>query len=255
MSTPVSESSFSRRPRTRRRIVVADDLSFWREKITSILEPGGHDVIAVENGEQAIRACLDPARPVDLLVLDLVMPGVDGFEVARQLRARKFTESLPIVAVTSQVRSVDFPEGHRARGFDSLVEKTASPEEFQFVLNKHLYEGPPARRPAQRVPCFLPATFVTDARREGKGSVTNISCSGAYLSTSTKLGDGENLRVQFSLPNGFAISASARVVRLSGPGAADRSSYGRGIGLRFTKLDTAAERSLSDWIVQELEKT
>jgi CheY-like chemotaxis protein len=140
--------------------VVAEDTRFWREKICRLLDPGGHEVEAVDNGDDAIRLCLNPTRPVDLLILDLVMPGTDGFEVARVLRGRRLTADLPIVAVTSVFKKDDFPSGTKAQGFDAVLEKAASPDQLMFTFNKFLTPACPRPRPGSP---FLPAVPAGDA--------------------------------------------------------------------------------------------
>ena len=254
MRAPDAEGGITPSRQRRKRIVVADDTRFWREKLIDILAPAGYELLGVEDGGPALKLCMNPLRFVDLLMLDLVMPGVDGFEVARQLRSRKFTKALPIVAVTSLIQPTDFPDGHRVRGFDAIVEKSSGPEHFRFVVNKYLHADAPSRRLAPRVPCYLPATFVTKILRHGKGFVTNISRMGAYLSTSALLRAGDQLSLHFSLPNGFPIRAPAEVARIGVRGSPDVTSYGRGIGIRFGRLDCSEERSLAAWVEKSLER-
>jgi len=237
----------------RRRIVVADDTRFWREKICRLLEPADHRVVAVDNGDDALRLCLDPTRPVDLLILDIVMPGTDGFEVARTLRARKLTADLPIVAVTSLYKKEDFPNGPRAQGFDVVLEKAASPDQFMFHFNKYLNPGVPARRPAQRLATFLHATFSGPDGRETRGAITNLSRSGAFLSTATLLETGSAISLSFALPDGPTVKVKALVVRVNDWGASAKNSYSRGMGVLFEDLAESTARAIEDFVQRELE--
>ena len=92
-------------PREKRRIVVVDDSMFWRDKISAILEPGGHEVIAVEDGESAIKLCMDRERPVDLVVLDMMMPRVEEHSVARYLSDEALTKKISIIGFTGAYAS------------------------------------------------------------------------------------------------------------------------------------------------------
>ena len=66
-------------------ILLVDDVELFLELERSFLEGGGHEVVTASSGEEAL-ARLDRAAP-DLLLLDLYMPGIDGDEVCRRLRA------------------------------------------------------------------------------------------------------------------------------------------------------------------------
>jgi len=238
---------------TKRRIVVADDTRFWREKFVLLLGPGGHEVIAVDNGDSAIRLCLDPTRPVDLLILDLLMPGTDGFEVARYLRSRKLTAELPIVAVTSLFKKEDFPNGARAQGFDVILEKAASPDQFLFIFNKYLNLDVPSRRPAQRLATFLPATFRFAVSREGRGAITNLSHTGAFLSTATLIEAGSKMSLSFTLPEGPTLKMRALVVRVNDWEEATKTSYSRGMGILFDDLPASVAETIEQYVRKEEE--
>ncbi len=241
------------RPAPKRRIVVADDTRFWREKICRLLEPADHRVVAVDNGDEAIRLCLDPTRPVDLLILDLVMPGTDGFEVARTLRGRRLTSDLPIVAVTSLFKKDDFPNGPKAQGFDAVLEKAASPDQFMFIFNKYLNPDVPARRPAQRLATFLHATLRGADGREARCAITNLSRSGAFVSTATLLDAGSAVSLSFALPEGPTVKTRALVLRVNDWGASAKNSYSRGMGVLFEDIAESTAQAIEAFVQRELD--
>ena len=81
-------------------LVVDDDLSV-ADAISRMLGRRGHETVVVHNGKDAIRAA--QTQSPDLVVLDIVMPGMDGVEVCRRLRADPQTEHLPILFLTAQI--------------------------------------------------------------------------------------------------------------------------------------------------------
>ncbi len=81
-------------------VMVVDDSKMDRENTTKILEKEGMEVITAENGE-ACLSLLSRQEP-DLLILDLVMPGMDGFEVLEQLRSKSKYEEIPVIVVTAK---------------------------------------------------------------------------------------------------------------------------------------------------------
>jgi class 3 adenylate cyclase/CheY-like chemotaxis protein len=80
-------------------ILVVDDLAQNIRLLEAVLGPHGYVVVPATSGREAL-ACVR-SRPVDLVLLDIVMPGMDGYEVCRTLRADDTTQFLPIVMITA----------------------------------------------------------------------------------------------------------------------------------------------------------
>lgn len=105
-------------------ILVVDDEEDVVEIISHFLRQEGFNVLTAYDGEEA----LDKAtQDVDLLVLDVMLPGLDGFEVARRLRGRVETETIPILFLTAKVEEEDQIEGLMAGG-DAYLTKPVSPQ-------------------------------------------------------------------------------------------------------------------------------
>ena len=109
------------------RIVVADDDEDIRELVVFKLRQAGHDVIAVGDGAAAVLAC--QAEVPDLVMLDLMMPGMNGLEAARELRASPATAGLPIILLTARAQESDVDAGYAAGAVDYIV-KPFSPREL-----------------------------------------------------------------------------------------------------------------------------
>ena len=105
-------------------IVVAEDDSAIRDLLKHHLEREGFSVIAVGDGQQALR---NARHAADLLILDVGLPGVDGFDVARALRREERT--VPIVLLTARTDEVDRVVGFEL-GADDYVTKPFSPREL-----------------------------------------------------------------------------------------------------------------------------
>ena len=101
-------------------ILVADDKPSNRELIRVILESSGHQVIEASNGREAVDLALE--HEPDLLLLDLQMPEVDGFNVLSEVRKDNRFTSRPIVALTAYAMQGD-REKALAAGFTSYVTK------------------------------------------------------------------------------------------------------------------------------------
>jgi DNA-binding response OmpR family regulator len=107
----------------RRRILVVDDEASIREVLTQYLELEGFTVLQAADGVEALRSV--EAQPPDLVVLDLMLPGMDGLEVCRRLRA---TSAVPILMLTARSDETDKLAGF-AVGTDDYVTKPFSPRE------------------------------------------------------------------------------------------------------------------------------
>ncbi len=102
------------------RILIVDDNETNRDILRARLEPHGYDLIEAADGEQALAAARKQ-RP-DLILLDVMMPKIDGIEVCRQLKADAALPFMPIVLVTARADSKDVVAGLEA-GADEYLTK------------------------------------------------------------------------------------------------------------------------------------
>lgn len=117
------------------RVLVAEDDADIRELMTAVLRAGGYEVAVARDGEEAFRlAC---ASPPDAAVLDVAMPGIDGYELTRRLRAQPSTEAIPIVLVSAKAAERDAERG-AAAGSTAYVTKPFSPQELRGLLDSLL---------------------------------------------------------------------------------------------------------------------
>ena len=106
------------------RVLVVDDDLTVREVLASYLRAGKHDVVEAGNGEQALREM--NAAPADIVILDLMLPGIDGLEVCRRLRR---AGEVPIIMLTALGSEADRIVGLEL-GADDYVGKPFSPREL-----------------------------------------------------------------------------------------------------------------------------
>src|SRR5262245_33481553 len=112
------------------RVLLVDDDPDTLDSLQTLLGLMGHQVDAYPDATSAVTALtLDP-RPFDLALLDLGLPGVDGFELCRRIRAAVGADTL-IAALTGLHGQA---ERAAASGFDGLLMKPAQPEQLQRLL-------------------------------------------------------------------------------------------------------------------------
>jgi CheY-like chemotaxis protein len=106
------------------RILLAEDNEDNRTIYRTILEHSGYTVVEAQDGEAAVRLAAE-ARP-DLILLDISMPLLDGWEAARQIRDLPDVPRVPIVALTAHALQQDRARAI-AEGFDSYLAKPVEP--------------------------------------------------------------------------------------------------------------------------------
>lgn len=108
-------------------ILVADDEEDLRELVAYRLTRSGYAVIAARDGEEALR--LAGERAPDLMVLDVMMPRLDGYELTRRVRAEDSLRAIPIILLTARSQEADVDRGFEV-GADDYLKKPFNPDEL-----------------------------------------------------------------------------------------------------------------------------
>jgi len=108
-------------------IVVADDDVDIRDLVEFKLSTMGHQIVSVADGSAAVEACR--ASHPDLAVLDVMMPGLSGLEVVRELRNIPAFKDLPVILLTARAQQSDVQTGFDS-GADDYITKPFSPKEL-----------------------------------------------------------------------------------------------------------------------------
>ncbi|MER7901290.1 response regulator [Streptomyces sp. NPDC096046] len=113
-------------------VLIADDDADIRDLVAFKLTQSGHQVTAVEDGMAALRVLRE--QPLDLVLLDIRMPGMSGLDVCREARAAPETTSLPVILITARSQEGDVELGFAA-GADDYIVKPFSPRELSSRVN------------------------------------------------------------------------------------------------------------------------
>jgi two-component system cell cycle response regulator DivK len=111
-------------------VLVVDDERYLREMLRDALSLYGHDVLLATGGEEGVRSA-EEHRP-DLILMDLMMPGVNGFEAVSRIRANAATAGRRVVALTA-IATLSRAAAREA-GFDGLLIKPSSVSAIQAYL-------------------------------------------------------------------------------------------------------------------------
>jgi two-component system chemotaxis sensor kinase CheA len=103
------------------RVLLIDDSPFFRNLLSPLLGVAGYRVTAVESADAALQLC-DNGENFDVIVSDIEMPGMDGYELAETLRSKTRWANVPLIALSSHATAHDMERG-RAAGFRDYVAK------------------------------------------------------------------------------------------------------------------------------------
>jgi len=117
------------------RILIADDTAASLSLLSNLLEPRGYEIFAASNGRDAIKLAAK-VKP-DLVMLDVMMPGHDGFMVCRTLKAELETADVPVIFVTSRQETESVLRGFQVGGVDYIF-KPFQAEEVITRVATHL---------------------------------------------------------------------------------------------------------------------
>jgi two-component system chemotaxis sensor kinase CheA len=110
------------RAKSNKHLLLVDDSSFFRNMLAPLLATVGYKVTAVENADRALEL-REMGNHFDVIVSDIEMPGMDGFDLASEIRSDERWGKTPIVAISSHGTPQDFDRG-RSVGFTDYVVKT-----------------------------------------------------------------------------------------------------------------------------------
>ena len=118
-------------------VLVVEDNPDNRELVTLALKRSGYEVVCAETGEEGVEMALR-VKPYFIL-MDIALPGIDGIEATRRIRASAANGSIPIIAVTSYAMRGDM-ERVMAAGCNGYFEKPIDPLRFVEDIHKILRE-------------------------------------------------------------------------------------------------------------------
>jgi two-component system chemotaxis response regulator CheY len=116
-------------------ILVAEDSPTVRKFITLALKIQGHKVITSDDGMEALEKL--PQQKIDLLITDLNMPNMDGYQLIRAVRGDEAYANLPIIILSSLSSEEDINEGLQA-GANSYVIKPFNTKKIQYEVSKYI---------------------------------------------------------------------------------------------------------------------
>lgn len=118
-----------------KKILVCDDEPYILMALTDAVEMEGYECVTAINGKEALQKARETLP--DLIMLDIMMPYMDGFEVCRELKADAATRDIPVIMLTAKSQQVDIQKGKDA-GADDYITKPFRPSTLRKKFNEVL---------------------------------------------------------------------------------------------------------------------
>ena len=187
-----------------KRILIVDDEPVNRRVLENHLRLAGYSIEEANNGQEALNL-IENSPPFDLVLLDIMMPGMSGFEVCEQIRTKYLTSELPIVMLTAKNRVSDLVTGFSAGANDYLT-KPFSKNELLSRIKTHLnLTG--IHKAASR---FVPTEFIKSIGRQeitdvqlGDQVEKEVTVLFSDIRSYTKLAEDMTPRQNFKFVNSF----------------------------------------------------
>ena len=191
-------------------LVVEDDLATL-ELMREVLASFGVVVRALHDSQEA--AAVVQGEKFDGIFLDLLMPAVDGFELARQIRRSRMNSRVPIVIVTGREGKKTMQEAFAA-GATFFLPKPVDKQKLIYLLNSTRGAMVEERRRFKRIPLHAEVTWQVDARK-ATGTSSNLSHNGILFQADSSVDVGSAIRLSFRLPEQkLPIEVEGQVVRV-----------------------------------------
>ncbi len=124
------------------KILVVDDSVTAAKSVEMILSSEGHSLFFAVSGEEALERI--KTETFDLIILDVVMPGKNGYQVCREIKSREESRKIPVIMLTTKGLDADRFWGVR-QGADEYLTKPCEPEALKSAVHKYI-DTKPARQ-------------------------------------------------------------------------------------------------------------
>jgi CheY-like chemotaxis protein len=170
------EMRMSKEPRAT--ILIVDDQAINIQALSGLLREH-YIILAANNGPRALEIARGSKAP-DLILLDITMPGMDGFEVCRQLKAGDKTKKIPVIFITARSSTDDIVRGFRTGAVD-YIPKPFQPEELLVRVETHI-ELHRSREEIRTLKAIIPICAHCKKMRDDEGYWKKVE---EYISDST----------------------------------------------------------------------
>jgi uncharacterized protein (TIGR02266 family) len=240
--------------RGKKRILVADDALPMRAMLEDVLNEAGYEVETAKDGEETWGKIQTSASNYDLLILDLLMPRMSGFEIMEHINASFAQKPFPILAITGIFKSEKEIQRLKNLGAIGYLSKTALVDEILFRVNSVFFQSRDNTRKFPRILLVLPVDYQHEESWHTNYSST-FSAGGVFIRTVDPLSRESRLFIKFKLPEiDEEVATHARVVWNSEYELNRPKNTLPGMGLSFENLPSEKQKRIEFFVRDRIEK-
>ncbi len=219
-------------------VIVADDTAFVRDRFRTALQSAGHRALTAGDSSELLAQVRAEGSNVDLVVLDLRLPPVQGVAMVRALGGISGFRA-PIVVFSGTIASAEEVRELSVLGVAGYINEYSAVQHIVPALAPHLFPDDFNRRSSPRVVVGLSVSYRV-GNTIAAALTLNISRGGLAVRTTSPLDPATAVKVRFRLPAG--------VRDIDAEGVVSWTDRRLGMGLQFTRIDTADQAAIDDFV-------
>ena len=224
------------------KILLVDDTELFLDLEKSYLDRSSFTIQTARSGSEAL-SLISSNRP-DLVIIDLIMPGMDGDIVCRKIKSDPVTNTIPVIMISSNQKP-DLPERCYDAGCDAFVPKPVKRDELLEAIERTIVV---AKRRYPRIPTHL-VSDVTFGGEKKRMWIHTISKGGIFLEADPAPAIGEEMNVIFRLPG---VEEEINVmVKVKWQGVV-REGSPSGVGCQFIEIEDRLAVILGEYVNEKL---
>lgn len=237
---------------SQKKILVADDTLPMRIMLQDVLSEAGYEVAIAADGEEAWKILQDDGLSIDLLILDLLMPRMTGFEILERLAELTRKDDQKVLVITGIFKSDKEIQRLKFLGANGYITKTALVDEILFRVNQVFHLGGENSRKFPRLIMSLPVDYHLRGQQY-TNYTSNVSAGGTFIRTIDPAMTDEEVEMRFTIPETkTSVRVKGRVVWSNEYETNRRKSSLPGMGVEFLDLDPGLQQHLESFVGRKL---
>lgn len=229
-------------------ILIIDDKKYFRMVLGAILKAAGYRVALASNGEMGLRYLIKKKFNFDLVIVDLHVPIVTGFEIIEEIRKKRTKKVLPVVAITACYKKPEDFRKLNKLSVNRFLYKCMPFEDLLYIIRQVIFPKALEKRRQVRELCRLPVKYKYNNKLV-KGHTFNLSLDGAFIKTKTPPKLGSKINLLLKLPHhDNEIKCNAKVIHIHKTKFLKDVIDHTGMGIYFMNVKQSDRRRLSTYL-------
>jgi uncharacterized protein (TIGR02266 family) len=237
-----------------KKIVVVDDTLPLRVMLEDLLVDAGYEVQTASDGVEGWEILSSQIKHIDLLVLDLLMPRMSGFDVLSKLKAEFPDRKFPVLVISGVFKSEKDIQRLKELGANGYLSKNAVVDEILYRVNTFFHDVTTKHRRHPRVLFNIPVEYQYNGTKHSSYT-TNLCESGCFVRTLKPAPLGLKVSLILSIPDKpDPIATTGKVAWINKYDENRKSNTLPGMGIEFCDLEETHYRILKDFIAKKLKE-